>query len=296
MDLRVLESFLAIAREESITAAANSLHISQPALSRQMKELEKELGKKLIIRESRGISLTEDGQFFRRRAEEMIALMEKTRSELAGSDGAVSGDVYIGAGEAESVHYLTEAAYRLKLAHPNVHFHISSGNTADVLERLNKGLIDFALIVSLSEMDERKYSVIHLPAEEVWGILLPEHHPLAEKDVLTAEDICAQPLIVSNEMLRSDLLTDFTGKAMDELNITATYSLLYNASIMVRDHLGIAVGLDRIINTSGNSDLVFRPLSPKKTSGMCIAWKRCPVFSKAASAYLAELQNAAVSD
>lgn len=291
MDIRTLEYFLVIAREESITAAAGILHVSQPALSRQIKELERELEKKLIIRESRGISLTEDGLLLKKRAEEMVALMEKTKKELKNSDEILSGDIYIGAGEAESVHYLTRAAYRLKTVCPNICFHISSGNTADVLDRLNKGLIDFALIVSLPDTEDKKYNYIHLPKEEIWGVLLPEKHPLAVKKSITAEDIMSEPLIISNELLHSDILTEIIGKPLDRLHISATYSLLYNASIMVKDGLGIAIGLDRIINTEGNSALVFRPLSPNRTIRMSIVWKKYQILSKTSLAFLNELQK-----
>ena len=291
MDIRTLEYFLVIAREESITAAADILHVSQPALSRQLKELEKELEKKLFVRESRGISLTEDGLLLKKRAEEMVTLMEKTKKELKNTDETLAGDIYIGAGEAESVHYLTEAAYRLKTTCPDICFHISSGDTEDVLDQLNKGLIDFALIVSLPDTRDKKYNYIHLPKEEMWGVLLPEKHPLAEKETIKADDLIPEPLIISNELLHSDILTKITGRPHEHLHISATYSLLYNASIMVKDGLGIAIGLDGIINTRGDSRLVFRPLSPNRTIGMSIVWKKYQILSKTSLAFLNELHK-----
>ena len=291
MELRSLEYFLAIAREGNITAAANTLHVSQPALSRQVMELEDEFGKQLIIRKSRGISLTEDGQLLRKRAEEIAELVKKTRDELSGSSEYLTGDIYIGAGEAESIHYLTETAQRLKADNPELKFHIYSGNTSDVMERLNKGLTDLALIVSMQELDVKKYDSISLPGRELWGVLMPNQHPLASKAFVTAEDIRKEPLIVSNEIYQSRTLSVLTESPREEVNISATYSLLYNASILVRDGMGIAIGLDRIINTSGDCSLSFRPLHPAQTVGMSIVWKRSQVFSTAAAAYLEELKK-----
>lgn len=290
MDIRSLQYFLAIARDGSLTSAANTLHISQPALSRQVKELEDEIGKKLFHRQSRGISLTDDGLLLRKRAEEIVDLLDKTKSELSGNDESISGDVYIGAGEAESIHFLTNAARSLRNKYPAVRFHITSGNTTDALERLSRGLIDFALIVSMTELDERKYGVLPLPAEERWGVLMPADHPLAKKKTVSQKDIAKADLIISNELLTSPILSELTSADAASLNIIATYSLLFNASIMVRDGLGLAIALDGIINTEG-SGLAFRPFRPRKTVGMSLVWKRYQVFSKSSAAYLAQLRQ-----
>lgn len=297
MELRVLRYFLAVAREESISAAAQSLHLTQPTLSRQLMDLEEEFGKPLFIR-GRRITLTEYGMLLRRRAEEILALADKTAGELAAADGMVAGDIYIGAGETQGVHTLTRAAKKLQERHPLVRFHISSGDTMDVAERLDKGLIDFGLM--FEPIDDKKYGVYHLPTYDIWGVLMRRDSPLAQKDAITADDLAGQPLISSRLMGRQDSLDlrhplgRWFQQDLRPLNIAATYSLLYNASLMVEDGLGYALCLGGIINTAGESGLCFRPLTPEVPAHMGIVWKKHQVFSKAAEYFLAVLNEGAL--
>lgn len=289
MELRVLRYFLAVAREESICGAAESLHLSQPTLSRQLMDLEAELGKKLFLRGNRHITLTEDGALLRKRAEEILDLVEKTTGELTAEPADLAGDIYIGAGETRGVHLLTQAARRLQEKHPRVHFHISSGDTADVTEKLDKGLIDFGLL--FDPVNTAKYSAYPLPTADTWGILLRREHPLAEKSSLTAEDAAGLPLIISRRFQDASALEDWFGRRFDTLNIVASYSLLYNASLMVEDGLGAALCLDGIINTAGDGPLCFRPLHPPICASMSVVWKKYQVFSRAAEAFLELLRQ-----
>lgn len=256
MDLRVLRYFLAVAREESISGAAESLHLSQPTLSRQLMDLEDELGKSLFIRGSRRITLTEHGVLLRKRASKILDLVDKTVSELTAAEDSIAGDIYIGAGETEGVHFLTRTARRLQEQYPLVHFHIASGDTVDVMEQLDKGLIDFGLV--FGNVDEKKYSTIALPTYDTWGIIMRRDDPLAEKEYVTAADMVGKPLIVSRSNPEAGRLLDQT---ISE-NVVASYSLVYNGSLMAADGLGYMLCLDTILNVTGDSPLCFRPLMP----------------------------------
>lgn len=285
MDIRVLRYFLAVAREESISGAAESLHLSQPTLSRQLSDLEEEIGKTLFIRGSRRITLTEHGTLLRKRAGEIIDLMEKTTKELTASEESIAGDIYIGAGETEAVHYLTRAARRLQERYPEVHFHIASGDTVDVTEQLDKGLIDFGLL--FGAVDEKKYSPIALPSYDVWGIIMLRDDPLAQKEFVTAADMEGKPLIVSRASPESGSLF---GQVISN-NVVGSYSLVYNGSLMVADGLGYMLCLDKILNVTGDSPLCFRPLMPEIKAHMSVVWKKYQVFSKASQAFLSVLKE-----
>lgn len=285
MDIRVLRYFLAVAREESISGAAESLHLSQPTLSRQLSDLEEEIGKTLFIRGSRRITLTEHGTLLRKRAGEIIDLMEKTTKELTASEESIAGDIYIGAGETEAVHYLTRAARRLQERYPEVHFHIASGDTVDVTEQLDKGLIDFGLL--FGAVDEKKYSSIALPSYDVWGIIMLRDDPLAQKEFVTAADMEGKPLIVSRASPESGSLF---GQVISN-NVVGSYSLVYNGSLMVADGLGYMLCLDKILNVTGDSPLCFRPLMPEIKAHMSVVWKKYQVFSKASQAFLSVLKE-----
>lgn len=285
MDIRVLRYFLAVAREESISGAAESLHLSQPTLSRQLSDLEEEIGKTLFIRGSRRITLTEHGILLRKRAGEIIDLMEKTTKELTASEESIAGDIHIGAGETEAVHYLTRAARRLQERYPEVHFHIASGDTVDVTEQLDKGLIDFGLL--FGAVDEKKYRSIALPSYDVWGIIMLRDDPLTQKEFVTAADMEGKPLIVSRASPESGSLF---GQVISN-NVVGSYSLVYNGSLMVADGLGYMLCLDKILNVTGDSPLCFRPLMPEIKAHMSVVWKKYQVFSKASQAFLSVLKE-----
>ncbi len=294
MELRVLNYFLAIAREQSIVHAAESLHLSQPTLSTQIKNLEQELGKQLFIRGTKGsrkIVLTEEGMILRRRAEEILDLVRKTENEIKLTDHIIMGDVYIGTGETDGIRLIAKAAKTMQNRYPGVSYHISSGNADFVSEYLDKGLIDFGIV--FGDVDLKKYHALEMPWKDTWGVLMRRDAPLAEKDAVTPQDLYDQPLILSQQETQGGSLTQWMGREPSELNIAATYNLIFNASLMVDEGLGYAVGFDQIINTSGNSSLCFRPLEPKLENKMSVIWKKYQVFSKPAEKFLEILKESA---
>ena len=287
MELRVLQYFLAVAREQSIIRAAESLHLSQPTLSTQIRNMEKELGRQLLIRGTKGsrkVTLTEEGMILKNRAEEILALVKKTENEIILSDSIIIGDVYIGAAETDRIHFLAKAAKKLQNDYPCIHYHIYSGNYHFVTERLDKGLLDFGLI--LGTPDYKKYNVLKLPGKDIWGVFMRKDDPLAKKEAISPEDLWDKPLLMSQEQADGGTLIEWIKKSASSLNITATYNLLFNASLFVEEGLGYAISLDKIINTSGNSKLVFRPLTPPMENEMYLIWKNYQVFSKPAEKFL----------
>ncbi len=289
MDIRVLQYFLAVAREESITKAAETLRMTQPPLSRQLKDLEEELGKQLLIRGSKKVTLTEDGMLLRKRAEELVDLMEKTKAELTSSNENINGDIYIGCGETESISFLAQAAQELQKKHPLIHYHIYSGDEERVMERLDKGLIDFGLLVGASDIS--KYDYIKLPQKDLWGVLMRKDSPLAEKENICAEDLWDKPLIVSHQTSTNTEMFRWLKSDISKLNIVSTYDLVYNAAQFVKKGFGYVIALDKLINTTGDSNLCFRPLYPALEAELCIVWKKYQVLSRASNTFLQQLQQ-----
>lgn len=289
MELRVLHYFLAIAREQSIIKAAQSLHLSQPTLSTQIKKLEEELGKQLLIRGSNGsrkVTLTNEGLILKKRAEEILDLVKKTENEITVSNQIIKGDVYIGTGETDAIRIIARVTKKLHTKYPLINYHFSSGNADFVTEQLDKGLIDFGIV--FGNVDLNKYDAMKLPSTDVWGVLLPRDASLAKKESISATDLMGLPLIVSHQKNQDKELNQWFGE-IKKLNIVATYNLLFNASLLVDEGLGYAIGLDKIINTSGHSRLCFRPLTPKIEIEMHLIWKKHQVFSKAAKEFLKEM-------
>lgn len=289
MELRVLQYFLAVTREQSISGAAEALHLSQPTLSRQLKDMEDELGKQLLIRGNRKITLTEEGIILKKRAEEIVDLVKKTENEILISDKNISGDIYIGAGETNAVRLIAKVAKTLQKEYPQIHYHISSGDSVDVIERLDKGLIDFALL--LGTIDISKYDYLKFPVKDIWGVLMRRDCVLATKEYIEPEDLWDKPLIISRQQVDGSELLNWLKQKISKLNIVATYSLVYNASLMVEEELGYALCLDKIINTTGASNLCFKPFYPKLEIGMNIVWKKYQIFSKASEKFLNQMQK-----
>lgn len=289
MELRVLQYFLAVTREQSISGAAESLHLSQPTLSRQLKDMEEELGKQLFIRSNRKITLTDEGMILRKRAEEIMELVKKTEDEITLSDESIAGDITVGAGETDGVRFLAKAAQTIQKDYPLIHFHIISGDKASVTEDLDRGLIDFGLL--FGDIDASKYEHLKVPFHDSFGVLMRRDSPLAEKKAIVPEDLWDKPLIVSRQSIHDSALHTLLGCGQEKLNIVASYNLLFNGSLMVDEGMGYAICFDKIINVTGNSNLCFRPLSPKIEAGMHIVWKKYQVFTKAAEKYLLQLQQ-----
>lgn len=291
MELRVLRYFLAVVREESISKAAESLNITQPTLSRQLMELEAGLGIKLLNRgrKNRSVTLTDEGRLFRRRAEEVVELADKMQAEFSAAEGPVSGDIYIGGGETEGMRLIAKAAAGLRKKYPHIHYHIFSGNAAEVMERLDNGLLDFGVLIG--EANLTKYSYFPLPVTDVWGVLLRKDSPLAANPVICREDLEGVPLILSRQALAGNELSGWYGEGFHEANVAATYNLIFNAALMVSEGLEYAVTLDKLVNVTGNHDLCFIPLSPKQEARLSVVWKKQRGFSKGAKLFLQELRS-----
>lgn len=288
MELRVLQYFLAVAREQNISAAAQALHLTQPTLSRQLRDLEEELGKQLMIRGSRKITLTEDGMLLRKRAEEILDLVGRTEKEIAQSDESISGDIYIGTGETDGIRQIVKTARQLQKSYPGILFHIVSGDAVDVCERLDKGLLDFGIL--LGDIDKVKYNYMELPMKDTWGVLMQRSSPLAEKDAVSPQDLWDKPLILSRQVDNKSGLYRWLKKEPSELHTVATYNLIYNASLMVDEGMGYAFTLDKLVNTTGSS-LCFRPLKPRLELGMYLVWKKSQTFSRVMELFQDQLQE-----
>ena len=280
MDIRTMQYYLAVVREGTISAAAQALHVAQPSLSRQMKELEEELGVTLFARGNRKITLTEEGMVLRKRAEEMVRLMQMTEEEISQIKNHISGSVRIGAGESWSFHYLSRAAASIAAEHPDIRFHITSGDTQDLMDELNNGLIDFAVI--FTNVDHTLYQSIELPIEDSFGLLMPKDCPLAEKSEIRLSDLRGLPVIISRAAAPHYSGSD----ELSSLNIVATYNLIYNASLLVEDGLGYAICFDKLINTTGDSPLCMRPIVPAMKSTGYLIWKKYQVFSPAVQMFI----------
>ena len=291
MDIRVLRYFLAVVREESISCAAEFLHITQPTLSRQLMDLEEELGVKLLNRgkKNQRITLTEEGMLLRRRAEEIVALTDKTMSEFDTAQDIISGDIYIGGGETNAMRLIARIGKKLQADYPLIRYHLFSGNADDVAERLDKGLLDFGLFIEPANME--RYNYLRLPVTDTWGLLMRRDSPLANQESIRAEDLDNIPLIISRQSMVHNELSGWSGHDFNNLNIVATYNLIYNASLMVDEGFGYALCLDRLVFSADNNNLCFRPLEPRLEAPLDIAWKKYQVFSKAAEKFLEALQE-----
>lgn len=282
MELRVLQYFLAIAREESISRAAEFLHITQPTLSRQIRELEDELGFRLFVRGSRKITLTDEGMLLRKRAEEITSLVEKTETDISSARETVAGDVFIGCGETVGMRLLVKAAKNLRADCAGVNFHLFSGSEEEVAERLDKGLIDFALFVGQANLD--KYDYFRLPCADTWGVVVRADDPLAAKSGVAPSDLAGVPLICSRQLIDNNEMSGWLGRDFRELHIAATYNLVFNAALMAEEGLGVVLTIEGLVPCGGS--LCFRPLEPKVTAGLVLAWKKYQILSRAAEKFL----------
>lgn len=288
MEIRILRNFLEIAREENMTRAAERLHISQPSLSKQMKELEAELGKKLFVRSSYSIHLTNEGMLLKKRAEDLLTMADKITNEFHTMDDIAGGDIFIGCAESHLIKYLAQAVNRLNRRCPGIHYHITSGDTEQVTERLNRGLFDMAFIVEPPDLS--RYNYLEIPQTDTWGALIRKDCPLAKKDSITIDDILPYPIFCSEQSAKSDLPRWCQEKA-DQLNIMATFNLSGNGAIFVREGLGICLTFDRLFETTPDSELCFRPITPILHTKMYVIWKKYQVFTPVAQLLLEELKH-----
>ncbi len=288
MEIRVLRYFLESARTGSITRAAERLHVTQPTLSRQLKGLEEELGKKLFVRGSTSIRLTDEGRLLKERAEDILSMVDLTAAEFKVLDDFAGGDLHIGCAESQGIRHLARAVHHLQQRYPRIRLHLHSGNAENVTERLDRGLLEFAVIVR--DVDASRYNSLEIPHHDAWGLILRQDDPMAAKAAVRLEDLMAIPLICSRQSLESEYPKWF-GDSMDKLNIVATYNLLFNAAVMVREGLGCALGFDHLVDTGPESGLCFRPLEPALLTPMHLVWRKHQTFTPAGQLLLDEMHH-----
>lgn len=289
MDLKSLRYFLAIADEGSISAAAESLNLSQPNISRQMTLLEKELGAKLFERGSRRIVLTEEGMLLRRRAVEILQLADTAVTEIGSAGKDVIGTVRIGCGETDAMRVVARAIRRFSETHPMVRFELHSGNAEDVSDLLERGLVDFGVLIEPT--DKTRYDYLSFPTDIRWGALVRRDDSLARLHGVSPSDISGRRVIVSRQNMAANGISGWMGPDFPEPDVVATYNLLFNASLLVSEGVGIALCLEGIVNTSGDSDLVFVPFEPELRVGMSLVWKKNSVQGRAQRLFLDGLRE-----
>lgn len=229
----------------------------------------------------------------RNRAEEIVNMVDKLEAEFSSMEETIGGDVYIGGGETEAMKHIARVAKDVQVRYPNIRYHLYSGNEEDITERLDKGLLDFGILIQPADIS--KYNYLNMPAKDVWGVVLRKDSSLAVKESIQAADLLNVPLICSRQAVKQTFskneFADWFGEDFHKLSVVTTYNLAYNAAIMVEEGVGYAITLDKIVNTSTASNLCFRPLQPRLESGLNIVWKKHHVLSAAAAVFLKELQE-----
>lgn len=288
MELRTMRYFLAVAREENMTRAAKLLHVTQPTLSKSMKLLENELGKKLFVRHSFHIELTEEGVLLRKRAEDIVQMADKIQAEFLALDDISGGEIYFGLAESYQIKHLAAEIKAFKNSYPNLRYHITSGDTEQVTEKLNKGIIDFAVLAE--EPNTNKYHYLAFPKADVWGVVMPKDCPLAKKHTISVDDLAGHSLFCSEQGWSRDI-SRWCGKKTDALHLEGSFQLSYNGSIFVKEGLGYLLTFEHLIDTSPDSGLTFRPLSPKLETKLYLIWNKYQVFTPIAEKMLGELRK-----
>ena len=290
MEIRILKYFLAVAQEGNITRAAERLLTSQSNLSRQLADLENQLGKKLFERGSRKIHLTEEGLFLQRRAQEIVDLEERTAKEIAAFDDMTSGEVHLGGAETNTMHFVADVIRQLREKQPHVTFDLMSGSTIEMTELLDRGLLDFAVLVE--PIDMKKYDYLQLPANDHFGLLMRTDNPLAAKSAITPGDIKDQPLLCARQQLDGNVLNGWLGRSVEELNVVARFNLITTPAMMVEQGLGSAVTFANLVPTPKGSTLCFRPFDPVIEARLYLVWKKHQVFTRPATVFLEEMRTA----
>ena len=288
MEIRTLKYFLAVAREENMTKAADTLHVTQPTLSKALKSLEDELGKKLFTRHSFSIRLTEEGVLLRNRAEDLVSMADRIEREFLSLDDITGGDLYLGLAESYQICFLAREIHMLKQSYPGLRYHITSGDTEQVAEKLDKGLLDFAVLAEIP--DAGKYESLVFPEADVWGLVMPEDDKLAVKKAIRVDDLIGLPLFCSGQGWEKDIPLWAKDK-MDKLHLEGSFRLSYNASIFAKEHLGYLLTFDRLVDTSPGSGLTFRPLFPALETRLFLVWKKYQTFSPIAERFLKQIQS-----
>lgn len=287
MEIRVLRYFLEIARQGNMSRAAETLHITQPTLSKQMKDLEEELGKKLFRRGSSSMHLTDEGMLLRKRAEDIVEMVDKTADEFKALDDITGGEVHIGCAESYQIKYLAQAIKAFRKKYPLFRYHLTSGNTEQVTERLDRGVIDFAVIVEPPNLS--KYNYLEVPGANIWGVIMKKDDLLSRKERICVEDLAGLELICSAQSMQADI-PRWCGEKADMLKLSGTINLAYNGSVFVKEGLGYMLTFDQLVDTGPDSELCFRPLEPPLETKMYVIWKKYQMFTPIAKLLLEELK------
>ena len=293
MEIRTLRYFLVAAREESMTKAAEILHVTQPTLSKQIKALEDELGKKLFTRHSFNIRLTEEGLLLKNRAEDLIGMADRIEQEFISLDDLTGGDLYFGLAESYQIRYLAREIRSFKQKYPGLRYHITSGDTEQVIEKLDKGLLDFTVLAEAP--DPARYEAVPFPGSEIWGLIIPADDKLAKKKTIKIDDLVSLSLFCSDQSWENDI-PRWAGERMTELHLEGSFRLAYNGSMFAKEGLGYLLTFDKLIDTSEHSGLVFRPLSPRLETNLYLVWKKYQTFSPIASRFLAQIRESFMGD
>lgn len=288
MELRVLKYFQEVAKEQNITKAAENLHITQPTLSRQLKSLEEELGQQLFVRSSHNIQLTNEGKLLSKRTADILNMVDKTTNEFKAMHDFTGGYVDLGCAESKGITYIAKTAKNLLKEYPNIQLNMYSGNATSVCDQLDKGLLDFAVIVQ--DLDISKYNSINIPFHDRWGLIMRKDSPFVSKKSIHLDDLYDIPLLVSRQR-GYNKIAHWLNQNESRLNIVATFDLIYNAAILVKENVGYALGFDNLVNTSLESVLCFRPIEPEIQANMYLIWKKNQILSKSATLFLEQLQN-----
>lgn len=288
MEIRTLRYFLVAAREESMTKAAEILHVTQPTLSKQIRALEDELGKKLFTRHSFNIRLTEEGLLLKNRAEDLIGMADRIEQEFISLDDLTGGDLYFGLAESYQIRYLAREIRTFKQKYPGLRYHITSGDTEQVIEKLDKGLLDFTVLAEAP--DPARYEAVPFPDAEIWGLIIPADDKLAKKKTIKIDDLISLSLFCSDQSWENDI-PRWAGDRMAELHLEGSFRLAYNGSMFAKERLGYLLTFDKLIDTSEHSGLVFRPLFPRLETNLYLVWKKYQTFSPIASRFLAQIRE-----
>ena len=287
MEIRVLKYFLMVSREENITKAANLLHITQPTLSRQLRQLEEELDVKLFDRGTHNVTLTEEGMLLKRRAQEIVSLAEKTKQEFNKEKDNLTGEIAIGCGEIHGMNILSEIMNSFREEYPLVTYEIYSGNADIIKEKIENGTLDMGLLIE--PVDISKYEFVRIPIKEEFGLFVRKDSPLTSKEYITPEDLLNLPIISPKRNLVQNEISSWFGDYAEEINIISTYNLMYNATIMIEKNLGVLIGIKLDVKYK---DLSFIPLKPKIELGSVLAWKKSERFSPVIKEFIEHTKNA----
>ena len=289
MEIRTLRYFLAVAREENMTRAAELLHVTQPTLSKALRNLEDELGTKLFTRHSFSIRLTDEGVLLRERAEDLVTMADKIEREFVSLDDIAGGELFLGLAESYLIRYIADAIKALKERYPRLQYHITSGDTEQVADKLQKGLLDF--VVLAEEPDVQKYEFLPFPEADVWGLVLPAEDPLAKKKEVRIDDLIGRPLFCSEQAWKGEVAA-WAGEKYAALHLEGSFRLSYNGSVFARSGLGYLLTFDRLIDVSEGSGLVFVPLAPRLETKLYLVWKKYQTFTPIAERFLDEIRAA----